>query len=106
MDGGGRGADVGRLEEQLAEMEKLVEELEGVPDPEVVGLLDQAVALLEEVNAGIEASLLSAEGEARELGDLLERVDFGPFDAALENLEGASAPGKPPPGPPGDQGEG
>lgn len=97
---------MGRLQERLAELEKLVEEMEGVPDPEVVGLFDRAVALLEEVNAGIEASLLSAEGEARELGDLLERVDFGPFDAALENLEGASAPGKSLPGPPGDQGEG
>jgi hypothetical protein len=105
MDGG-RGVDVGRLQERLAEMEKLVEEMEGVPDPEVVGLLDRAVALLEEVNAGIEASLLSAEGEAQELGDLLERVDFGPFDAALENLEGASAPGKSLPDSPGDQGEG
>ena len=97
---------MGRLQERLAELEKLVEELEGVADPEVVDLLDRAVALLEEVNAGIEASLLSAEGEARELGDLLERVDFGPFDAALENLEGVSAPGKSLPGPPGDQGEG
>lgn len=105
MDGGRR-ADVGRLEERLAELEKLIEELEGVPDPEVVGVLDRAVALLEEVNAGIEAGLLSAEGEAREIGDLLERVDFGPFDAALEDLEGASAPGEPPPGPPGGQGEG
>ncbi len=95
--------DVGRLEERLAELEKLVEELEGVPDPEVVGVLDRAVALLEEVNAGIEAGLLSAEGEARELGDLLERVDFGPFDAVLENLEGQSGLEKPPNG---DQGEG
>ena len=95
--------DVGPLEERLAELEKLVEELEGVPDPEVVGVLDRAVALLEEVNAGIEAGLLSAESKARELGDLLERVDFGPFDAALENLEDPSSPEKPPNG---DQGEG
>jgi hypothetical protein len=99
----GREMDVGRLEERLAKLEKLVEELEGVPDPEVVGVLDRAVALLEEVNAGIEAGLLSAEGEARELGDLLERVDFGPFDAALENLEGPSGPEK---SPNRDQGEG
>jgi hypothetical protein len=105
MDGGRR-ADVGRLEERLAELEKLIEELEGVPDPEVVGVLHRAVALLEEVNAGIEAGLLSAEGEAREIGDLLERVDFGPFDAALEDFEGASAPAEPPPGSPGGQGEG
>ena len=86
------------LEERLAELEKLVEELEDVSESEVVGFLDRAVALLEEVNAGIEAGLLSVEGEARELGDLLERVDFGPFDAALRNLEGPSDPQKPPNG--------
>ena len=97
MDGG-RGTDVGRLQERLAKLETLLEEMEGVPDPEVVGVLDRAVALLQEVNAGIEAGLLSAEGEARELGDLLERVDFGHFDAAFENLEGASGSEGPPNG--------
>jgi hypothetical protein len=76
-----------RLEERLAELEKLAEELEGVPDSGVVGVLDRAVALLAEVNARIEAGLSEAEVEARELGDLLEKVDFGPFDAALEDLE-------------------
>ena len=83
------------LEERLAELEKLVEELEDVSEAEVVGVLDRAVALLKEVNAGIEAGLLSVEGEAQELGDLLERVDFGPFDAALRNLEVSSDPKKP-----------
>ena len=87
--------DVRRLEEQLSELEKLAEELEGVSDLEVVGVLDRAVALLAEVNARVEAGLASAEGEARELGDLLEEIDFGPFDAALENLE------RPPGGPGG-----
>ena len=82
-----RGVDVKRLEERLAKLEQLVEELEGVPDAEVLGVLDRAVALLAEVNAGIEAGLLRAEDEARELGDLLESVDFGPFDAALEDLD-------------------
>jgi hypothetical protein len=81
------GADIGHLEERLAELERLVEELESVPDSEVVGLLDRAVALLAEVNAGIEAGSLEAEGEAQELGNLLEEVDFGSFDAALEDLE-------------------
>ncbi len=76
-----------RLEERLSELEKLAEELEGVPDAGVVDILDRAVALLAEVNAGVEAGLASAEGEARELGDLLEEIDFGPFDVALENLE-------------------
>lgn len=83
----GKSTDIGRLEGRLAELEKLVEELEGAPDSEVVGVLGRAVVLLAEVNASIEAGLLSAEGEARELGDLLKKVDFGPFDAALENLE-------------------
>ncbi len=80
-------ANADRLEERLAELEKLVEELDGAPDPEVVVIFDRAVALLAEVNARLEAGLLEAEGEARELGDLLEEVDFGPFDAALEDLE-------------------
>jgi hypothetical protein len=97
MDGR-RGAGVEHLEERLAELEKLVEELEVVSESEVVGVLDRAVALLEEVNAGIEAGLLSVEGEARELGDLLERVDFSPFDAALRNLEVPSDSQKPPNG--------
>ena len=75
MDGG-KEIDVRRLEERLSELEKLAEELEGVPDSEVVGILDRAVALLAEVNTGVEAGLASAEGEARELGDVLEQVDF------------------------------
>jgi hypothetical protein len=83
----GREAEIGRLEERLAELERLAEELESAPDPEVVSVLDRAVALLAEVNARIEAGLSETEGETRELGDLLEKVDFGPFDAALEELE-------------------
>ncbi len=85
MDGGE--IDVRRLEERLSELEKLAEELEGVPDSEVVDVLDRAVALLAEVNARVESGLASTEGEVRELGDLLEEIDFGPFDASLENLE-------------------
>ncbi len=88
----GREMDAGRLEERLSELEKLAEDLEGVPDSEVVGILDRAVALLAEVNARIEAGLSEAEGEARELGDLLEKIDFGPFDAALEDLEDLEQP--------------
>ena len=85
-----REIDIGHLEEQLAELEKLVEELENVPDSRVVDVLDRAVALLAEVNAGIEAGLSRAEGETQILGDLLQKVDFGPFDAALEDLERSS----------------
>ena len=84
---------VERLEERLAELEGLAEALDGVPDEEVVGVLERAVALLAEVNAGLEEGLRASEGEARELGDLLERVDFGPFDEALEGAE------RPPGGP-------
>ena len=86
MDGG-RGTEIKLLEERLAELESLAEDLEGVSDAEVVGTLERAVALLVEVNARVEAGLAGAEGEAREIGELLEKVDFGPFDAALEDLE-------------------
>jgi hypothetical protein len=86
MDGG-RKVDIDRLEERIGELEKLADELEGVPDAEVVGILDRAVALLAEVNARVEAGLSSAEGGARELGDLLQNVDFDSFDAALKDLE-------------------
>jgi hypothetical protein len=86
MDGGGE-IDVRRLEERLSELEKLAEELEGVPDAGVVDILDRAVALLAEVNTQVEADLASTEGEVRKLGELLEEIDFGPFDAVLENLE-------------------
>jgi chaperonin cofactor prefoldin len=81
------GAEIGRLEARLKELEKLAEELEGVPVSGVVKVLDQAVTLLAEVNASIEAGLVEAEDEVRELDELLEKVDFGPFDTALEDLE-------------------
>ena len=84
---GGARAAIERLEGRLAELERLAEALDGVPDGEVVGALEKAVALLAEVNAGLEEGLRASEGEARELGDLLERVDFGPFDEALERVE-------------------
>ena len=92
MERGAHKADRSRtavecLEGRLAELERLADALDGVPDGEVVGVLEKAVALLAEVNAGLEEGLQASEGEARELGDLLERVDFGPFDAALEKAE-------------------
>lgn len=95
----GRSVDMNSLEERLAELERLAEELEGVPDAEVVDVLDRAVALLTEVNARIEDGLSSAEGEAQEIGGLLESVDFGSFDAALEDLRGPSEPEHPSGGP-------
>ncbi len=84
---GGKEADIKLLEERLAELERLVEDLEGVSDAEVVDVLERAVALLSEVNARVEAGLAGDEVEAREIGDVLEKVNFGPFDAALEDLE-------------------
>lgn len=84
---GGDRVKVERLEERLARLEGLAEGLDGVPDEEVVGVLERAVALLSEVNVALEEGLRASEGEARELGDLLERVDFGPFDEALERAE-------------------
>jgi hypothetical protein len=90
---GGDRLKVERLEERLAELEGLAEALDGMPDEEVVSVLERAVALLAEVNAGLDEGLRASEGEARELGDLLERVDFGPFDEALQRAE------RPPGGP-------
>ncbi len=90
---GGKEADIKLLEQRLAELERLAEDLEGVPDAEVVDVLERAVALLSEVNARVEAGLAGAEGEAREIGEILEKVDFGPFDAALEDLERRPAGG-------------
>ncbi len=43
--------------------------------------------LLAEINARIEARLDAAGEESREIGDLLGRVDFGPFDEAMEDHE-------------------
>ncbi len=90
---GGKETDIKLLEERLAELERLAEDLEGVPDAEVVEVLERAVALLAEVNARVKAGIAEAEGEAREIGELLEKVDFGPFDAALEGLERRSPGG-------------
>ena len=79
--------DIEHLEKRLAELETLAEELESAPDSRVVDVLDRAVALLVEVNAGIEAGLLKAEGETQMLGVLLEKIDFEPFEATLEDLK-------------------
>ena len=90
----GRAPLVARLEGKLAELERLAEALDGVPEGEVVGVLDEAVALLKEVNAGLETGLAGAEGEARELEGLLDGVDFGSFDAALAEAERPSTGGR------------
>ena len=86
------------LEGRIEELEGLAEALEGVPDEEVVGVLEKAVALLGEVNDGLESGLEASENEARELGEILDRVDFGPLDEALERAQH-------PPQPPGESPE-
>jgi hypothetical protein len=65
--------DLGGLEEKVGELEKLTDSLDEVPEDELVGTLNEAVELLAEINAGIEASL--------------GQVDFGPFDEAMEDHE-------------------
>ena len=86
-EGTERNVDLAAVEEKLARLEKLAENLETVPDGEITGVLEEATALLGEVNVSIEKGIEASEKEARELGDLLREVDFGPFDRALEDME-------------------
>jgi len=79
--------DLGALEEKVDELEKLTDSLDDVPEEELLGALGEAVELLAEINAGIEASLDTAGEESREVGGLLGQVDFGPFDEAMEDHE-------------------
>ena len=79
--------DLGALEEKVDELEKLTDSLDDVPEEELVGTLGEAVELLAEINAGIEARLDTAGEESREVGGLLGQVDFGPFDEAMEDHE-------------------
>ena len=80
------------LEKKVGELEKLTDSLDDVPDEELVGTLNEAVELLTEINARIEARLDTAGEESREIGELLGQVDFGSFDEALEVRE-RSEPG-------------
>jgi hypothetical protein len=79
--------DLDGLEENLGELERLADSLGDVPDDELVETLDRAVELLREINARIEMGLDAAGSESREIGALIERLDLGPFDEALEELE-------------------
>ena len=79
--------DLAAVGEKLARLEKLAENLETVPDGELSGVLEEATVLLGQVNARIESGIEASEKEARELGDLIREVDFGPFDKALEEME-------------------
>jgi len=79
--------DLGELEEKVGELERLADSLDAVPDEELVGALGRAVELLREINSRIEAKLAAAGTESREVGEIIERLDFGPFDEALGELE-------------------
>jgi hypothetical protein len=82
-----RGKQKDDLEEKVDELEKLTDSLDEVPEEELVGTLGEAVELLAEINARIEARLDTAGDESREIGALLGQVDFGPFDEAMEDHE-------------------
>ena len=86
-DRGKQKDDLGALEEKVDELEKLTDSLDDVPEEDLVGTLGEAVELLAEINSRIEARLESAGNESREFGALLEQVDFGPFDEAMEDHE-------------------
>ena len=75
------------LEERVGELERLADSLGSVPDEELVGTLDRAVELLREINARIEIELDAAGGESGEIGAIIDGLDLGPFDEALEEIE-------------------
>ncbi len=79
--------DVDRLEKQVDELERLTDTLGEVPDEEVVAVLGRAVELLREINSGIESGLSDSHRGTQEVSALLERVNLGPFDEALEEIE-------------------
>jgi hypothetical protein len=79
--------DIEGLEMKVGELERLADSLHGVPDEELVGVLDRTVELLREINTGIETELDAADRESREIGEIVEGLDLGPFDEALEEIE-------------------
>jgi len=87
MEDRGQTPDIEALEGKVGELEGLADSLDGVPDEELVGTLDRAVQLLREINTGIETELDAADRESREIGEIVEGLDLGPFDEALEELE-------------------
>ena len=82
-----RGREASDLEEKVGELERLADALGSVPDEELVGTLDRAVELLREINTRIEAELDAAEDESREVGEIVEGLDLGPFDEAIAEIE-------------------
>ena len=89
--------EMDELAKQVDELESLAGALGDVPDEDLAETLADAVRVLGEINARIEARVEAAGEETREADSLLSGVDFGPFDEALEELErregGAGEPG-------------
>ena len=95
MEDRGERPEIENLEEKVGELERIADSLGGVPDEDLAGTLDEAVKLLGEINARLEAGIGAAEEGSREAGALLEGIDFGPFDDALETLERQEQAGGP-----------
>ena len=87
MEDRGETPDLEVLEGKLGELERLTDSLGSVPDEELVEKLNEAVKLLGEINARIEAGIAAAGDESHEIGALLDGLDLGPFDEALDELE-------------------
>ena len=87
MEDGGETPDLEVLEGKLGELERLTDSLSSVPDEELVEKLNEAVRLLGEINARIEAGIAAAGDESSDVGALLDGLDLGPFDEALDELE-------------------
>ena len=79
--------EIPELEEKVGELERLADSLGGVPDEELVGMLNRAVELLREINARTEANLGAGVDESREIGAIIDGLDLGPFDEALTEIE-------------------
>jgi hypothetical protein len=87
MEDRGETPDLEVLEGKLGELERLTDSLGSVPDEELVEKLNEAVRLLGEINARIEAGIAAAGDESSDIGALLDDLDLGPFDEALDELE-------------------
>lgn len=87
MEDRAKAPEMRELEERVDELERLADALGDAPDDELVGTLDEAVRLLDEINGRIETRAAAVADEAGEAESLLAGVDFGPFDEALEDLE-------------------
>ncbi len=79
--------DLEVIEEKVGELERLTDSLGSVPDEELVEKLKEAVRLLGEINARIEAGIAAAGDESSDIGTLLDGLDLGPFDESLGELE-------------------